>query len=642
MSILSCNICKEIYNDKNKRPLSLPCGNIYCEECIKNLYNFQTKSFLCPNHKIYHQFKLNNIPICAQVYEYLKEHKENLNPNNNSKEKNKNVIYCSRHPNNKIKFFCKNENLFLCLNCAKSHSKHNVNAINIDKNQFKEEIKELKDKIEEEKEKFFQTKYENEKYINKVNNHIEEQIKKIREYFSSIIDLFEIKKQHYINIFREIQEKFQNKINEYKKSTNELNEIFDEIKKKIIFSKNELYPKGDYEKFYNEKMIINSLLMKITIIEKKEDFYFNDNQIDNFPYYNIPKEIIKKISLEEKNYFGKISKNNSINNSKNNLLISENIIRNKYLNMSPVDEKIIGEDEKTINNSTSNVNNNNSKINLIENQTPSYIKDSLESTYYKRESLNVFEQNLMSDLKKNKTNCKTKKDEKKNQNLKSELSYVSPEKSNIKDSIINKDSVITYSSSTNNIQRTIKNDINEKKEKIYKPHLKKNPYFFELNSKLKKEKINTSIRKFSFNINSANTNININPTNKNIKTINTTEISNINSNLKRNKNISKTSRNKKFTSNSPELTSISYNKGEIKKKKGTNFNHFLNLNNSNNCNLKTKEIKRISSQIFRNRNTFKTNIRYKSPQDCMNNSSIFYSKERRHNSYYRYDEKTIG
>ena len=307
--------------------------------------------------------------------------------------------------------------------------------------------------------------------------------------------------------------------------------------------------------------------MKITIIEKKEDFYFNDNQIDNFPYYNIPKEIIKKISLEEKNYFGKISKNNSINNSKNNLLISENIIRNKYLNMSPVDEKIIGEDEKTINNSTSNVNNNNSKINLIENQTPSYIKDSLESTYYKRESLNVFEQNLMSDLKKNKTNCKINKNEKKNKNLKSELSYVSPEKSNIKDSIINKDSVITYSSSTNNIQRTIKNDINEKKEKIYKPHLKKNPYFFELNSKLKKEKINTSIRKFSFNINSGNTNNNINPTNKNIKTINTTEISNINSNLKRNKNISKTSRNKKFTSNSPELTSISYNKGEIKKKK---------------------------------------------------------------------------
>ena len=73
MSILSCNICKEIYNEKNKRPLSLPCGNIYCEECIKNLYNFQTKSFLCPNHKIYHQFKLNNIPICAQVYEYLKD-----------------------------------------------------------------------------------------------------------------------------------------------------------------------------------------------------------------------------------------------------------------------------------------------------------------------------------------------------------------------------------------------------------------------------------------------------------------------------------------------------------------------------------------------------------------------------------------
>ena len=72
MSIFTCDICKEEYNDKNKKPLSLPCGNIYCEECIKKLYNYQSKSFLCPNHKIYYQFKLSNFTICSQVYKHLK------------------------------------------------------------------------------------------------------------------------------------------------------------------------------------------------------------------------------------------------------------------------------------------------------------------------------------------------------------------------------------------------------------------------------------------------------------------------------------------------------------------------------------------------------------------------------------------
>ena len=668
MSIFTCDICKEEYNDKNKKPLSLPCGNIYCEECIKKLYNYQSKSFLCPNHKIYHQFKLSNIPICAQVYEHLKEHKQSFNFNNNNlndnnNNRNDNLICCSRHQNQKINYFCKKENLFLCSICIKEHTDHNFISINIDKNKFKDEISELKEKIEEEKEKFFHAKFDHENYINKINNHIEEQIKKIREYFSSIIELFEIKKQDYINKFRNIQEKFQCNIEIFKNNINQISDLLIELTKKITYSKNELYPKYEYEKFYQEKLTIDSLLIKIQISEKNENFGFIYSQLESIPYYNIPKDTYNIIKKEENNFFGKItesslfnskinsknnSKNNTINNPKNNtindLIISEQIGKNKYLNMSPVDEKIIGEDEKTINNSMSNINITNSKNNL-DYPTPSNFKDSLESNFYKkRENLNIFNQNLMSDINpfnKNKNNIKKK--EKKN--LKSDISYYSPEKHS-------KDTIISYSLSTNNITGTFKNDITtEKKEKIYKPQLIKNPLLKDINLKLKtkkekeKEKISTSIRKYSFNTNLSITNMNTKPSNKNITTINTTDISNTNStNIKfnTNRNVSRTSRNKRFQSNSPKANSMSNNPNENKKNfKLKHFNPLLNLNSSNNSNLKTKEIKRISSQIFKNRHKFKikSNNRYKSPQDYLNNSSIFCI--RRH-SYNKDGDKTIG
>ena len=71
---------------------------------------------------------------------------------------------------------------------------------------------------------------------------------------------------------------------------------------------------------------------------------------------------------------------------------------------------------------------------------------------------------------------------KESENFKSDISYYSPEK-HIKDTLI------SYSLSTNNITGTFKNDITtEKKEKIYKPQLIKNPLLKDLNLKLRSKK----------------------------------------------------------------------------------------------------------------------------------------------------------
>jgi hypothetical protein len=425
--------------------------------------------------------------------------------------------------------------------------------------------------------------------------------------------------------------------------------------KKITYSKNELYPKNEYEKFYQEKLLLNSLLTKVIISGQNENFGFIYSQMDSIPYYNIPNDIYNKILNEESYYFGIINED-SVNNSLSNLIQSEKNPTNKYLNMSPVDEKTIGEDEKTSNNSANNINiNNNSRNHLIDNQTHTHscFKDSLESTCYKRDNLNIFNQNLMSDLNsQNKTKSKiNKKIEKKK--LKNEFSYYySPEK-------YSKDTIFSYSSSTNNITGTFKHDIVvDKKEKIYKPpQLIKNPLICNLNLKIRKDKIkekkekekiiNSSMKKYSFNTNTSITN-NTKQICKNVSTINATDSSNVNktNNLKYNSNrkVSKTSRNKRFASNSPEVTSMSNHFETRNRNRFRYFNPFANLNNSNNSIFKTKEIKRISSQIFRNKNKFKikSNIRYKSPQDKINNSSMFYYKDRRFNNYTRDGDKTIG
>ena len=74
MSIFLCLNCSNEYNKINKKPRSLPCGHIFCEECVSSFIQKDIKGnyIICPlDKKIHRNLNLPNIPICVRILENL-------------------------------------------------------------------------------------------------------------------------------------------------------------------------------------------------------------------------------------------------------------------------------------------------------------------------------------------------------------------------------------------------------------------------------------------------------------------------------------------------------------------------------------------------------------------------------------------
>ena len=69
MSIFICGSCERKYNEVNRKPLSLPCGHVFCEECIKsfkvNIDSNTYKGIKCPSDNIFHKMNIKKITVCA-------------------------------------------------------------------------------------------------------------------------------------------------------------------------------------------------------------------------------------------------------------------------------------------------------------------------------------------------------------------------------------------------------------------------------------------------------------------------------------------------------------------------------------------------------------------------------------------------
>ena len=624
MSIFTCEICKEIYNDKNKKPLSLPCGNIYCEECITNIYEPQTKTFFCPHHKINHKFDLTNIPICAQLYEHLNEHIilniDNNNKNNNDNYNNKtqdNYLYCLRHPNNKIKFFCKSHSIFPCQICYVNHIDHNTICFKTDKIKFKNEVFELKQKIENKKEDFFKKKAENEQYENSINFHFNEQIKKINEYFNSIVNLFINMKKKLEKKILSFQEVYIKNFEKIKISSNKIVDFFIDINNKMNYIENELFPKGEYENYYKIKLKIESILKKVILSEKTENFGFQQNK-ENFklPYYNFPNNTYDKIINNEEEYFGNINNSQDLNfniTNSNFDITQSNLIGdfpNKNYEFNKNDKVKIFDNEKKLfeikptlsnkninnNNNTNNNNNNNNNNSQIKNEdkeselnSNNYIETT--STFYHRDVFNVFNQNLISDLNNKNTLNSNNSNNNNKLNTNPNSKYKSPDILTEK----TRENKFSLSSSTKNTKNPyFKNDLSpDKKDKFYY----QNNLFQELNINNKKNS-ESQIRSNSA-LKNVNTNTNISTkyiTTKNINII--TDINYLSGNSIINNNFN-SSKNKKI-GQSP-LNKGKLNLNDNNKQYGIlkQFNQFITSGNNNN-NLKHKEMRLVLTSSKKN------------------------------------------
>ena len=110
-----CSICLKEYNGIDRKPLSLPCNDIFCEQCMHELYDNQNHIINCPTHKKEIVIEFNKIPICSKILNLKKvipmEIKDTL-------------LYCIRHAKKKLKYFCEQDKVFLCDNCIPQHNNH--------------------------------------------------------------------------------------------------------------------------------------------------------------------------------------------------------------------------------------------------------------------------------------------------------------------------------------------------------------------------------------------------------------------------------------------------------------------------------------------------------------------------------------
>lgn len=239
---MKCKICEEKFDTLYRIPRNLICGHTFCEQCLK-IYT-KNEEINCP--KCMKISQSQNLPICYAIYEMLEY-------DNNHK---KNDI-CFYHSLEKTQFFCKEDNLNICLLCyLNDHRDHSV--VSVKENNFVEETKkEFDHKMRVLKEKcdyMYLIKNEIEKceeFIEKMN---EKQLKKLESIHENIIynkkDKIEnYEKQIELNFLlqKDNLNRILNKV-EYKEQiieiySNQINELLKNFSKNLFVFKIHIFKK---------------------------------------------------------------------------------------------------------------------------------------------------------------------------------------------------------------------------------------------------------------------------------------------------------------------------------------------------------------------------------------------------------------
>ena len=128
-SVFECSVCSMLYDEFTHKPLSLPCGHVFCQDCLSK----QQKEFIiCPVDKFCFNIQPYSLPCCYAILANL--------PKYSQKDS-----CCVRHPKKKVKFMCKMHDKFLCTECVIDHTGagHNIVAFSVNTAVVKSELKEL-------------------------------------------------------------------------------------------------------------------------------------------------------------------------------------------------------------------------------------------------------------------------------------------------------------------------------------------------------------------------------------------------------------------------------------------------------------------------------------------------------------------
>ena len=531
MSIFRCVSCNNEYNISKNQPFCIPCGDIFCEQCLSRLYNTKNNIIICPSHKKEFKIEFNKF---SNYFDTL------TNINRACLEEKDTGLYCIRHNKKRLQFFCENDNNFLCENCLSQHESHKYIEFNLNKDNFFFEINSLKKNFENLKNKYLNEKSRISQYFVNTKKNFEEQMDKINNYFKNLISLINDKKSEMILKIKNCEkinlQKLENIENIFLISDEKCNFINNEF----YYITNDLLNKREYETFYKTRNNFLKLIENFNLYLSKNIFNNKDLYNNKILNYICPNnDILEKNKLDnskEENICGKIEEiiiNLNNNNSKlNSLDIKANSLLNTYLNRHTKNNYNKLENEKISIEAKNNLltkNKNNLDVSLLDkksscNDGDSFILDKqmIESgyTFYlinKNDVKNVFKQqdteNMHNDINNNKDNSIYNN---KNDSFINNLNNINQIKKH--NSLINNKNIINNQLKNNNTlnrNNDLLNKINESKKK-------KTPYKLlniidsnkEASNYKKKENINKykkieRIKEINSNLNNLKKNNNI-------------------------------------------------------------------------------------------------------------------------------------
>jgi len=182
-SVFECDICNSPYGERQYRPLSLPCGHVFCEACLCKAAS--GADVICPLDKYVHSVKVESLPVCYAILSNLP-----------TRERNREVN-CARHPRKKIKFLCKTHEKFLCSDCIIEHTGtgHNVVAYNLQSAQLRMELDELEHKYTKKTRVLQDAVRTLESFEKRVKPFYEAQAKKVNAVFEDAVKVLGIKRK---------------------------------------------------------------------------------------------------------------------------------------------------------------------------------------------------------------------------------------------------------------------------------------------------------------------------------------------------------------------------------------------------------------------------------------------------------------
>jgi hypothetical protein len=126
-SVFACVQCCHSYDELRHKPLSLPCGHVFCQQCLS-----LSSVLVCPTDKSRFDMPLSSLPCCYAILSSL--------PKTAGRE-----ACCLRHPTKKVKFQCKAHDKFLCSSCVVEHSGagHNIVSFTVNSLAVKSDLRDL-------------------------------------------------------------------------------------------------------------------------------------------------------------------------------------------------------------------------------------------------------------------------------------------------------------------------------------------------------------------------------------------------------------------------------------------------------------------------------------------------------------------